>query len=315
MDITLEKACKLLEEGQVVALPTETVYGLAASLSHSEAIEQIFTLKGRPSNNPLIVHVADSSQVKYYSRNIPEGFDKLASTFWPGPLTIIIPVEPEWVPNSVRAGLPTVAFRVPGHPLTLQVINRVGPVVMPSANLSGRPSATRPEHVEVDFGAHFPVLYDGNSIKGVESTILFHRNGRWEITRLGALTAELFTPLLGYEPPFVRATSQENLISPGQLLRHYAPQAKLILTFTVPENGTGTLIGFSDRSYPESYNLISLGPLKNPEKVAENLYSVLRKLDEKRIDRAWVDMNFPREGLWRTIAERLKTASVDKEVR
>jgi L-threonylcarbamoyladenylate synthase len=312
MDITLEKACDLLENGQVVAIPTETVYGLAASLSHSEAIERIFTLKGRPAKNPLIVHVADMSQVSYYSREIPEDFDKLARAFWPGPLTMVIPSQPEWVPTTVRAGLPTVAFRIPSHPLTLQVLNRVGPLVMPSANLSGKPSATRPEHVEVDFGEDFPILNGGNSLRGLESTILFHRKDRWEICRLGALTPEAFTPILGYEPTFYMNVDQNAPVSPGQLLRHYAPRTKLTLSNSIPEIGSGTIVGFSDRNYPGSFRVLALGPVGNPEKIAENLYSVLRQLDEEDIKDAWVDMNFPREGLWRTVAERLQTASAEQ---
>ena len=313
MDITLDKACELLENGKVVAIPTETVYGLAASLSHSEAIEQIFALKGRPSKNPLIVHVADISQVSYYSREIPQDFDKLARAFWPGPLTMVIPSEPQWVPTTVRAGLPTVAFRIPSHPLTLQVLNRVGPLVMPSANLSGKPSATRPEHVEVDFGEDFPVLNGGNSLRGLESTILFHRKDKWEICRLGALTPEAFTPILGYEPAFFVNVDQNAPVSPGQLLRHYAPKTKLMLSHAIPKEGMGTLIGFSDRHYPGGYRVLPLGPVEEPEKIAENLYSVLRQLDEEDIKTAWVDMNFPREGLWRTVAERLQTASADQQ--
>jgi L-threonylcarbamoyladenylate synthase len=313
MDITLEKACELLQNGKVVAIPTETVYGLAASLSHSEAIESIFNLKGRPAKNPLIVHIADVSQVSYYSRDIPEDFDKLARTFWPGPLTMVIPAVSDWVPSTVRAGLPTVAFRIPSHPLTLQVLNRVGPLVMPSANLSGKPSATRPEHVEVDFGEDFPILNGGNSLRGLESTILFHRNERWEICRLGALTPEAFTPILGYEPAFYANANQHAPVSPGQLLRHYAPKTKLMLTHSIPTEGSGTIVGFDDRSYPETFRVLQLGPVSDPEKIAENLYSVLRKLDEEEIKSAWVDMNFPREGLWRTVAERLKKASSDQQ--
>jgi L-threonylcarbamoyladenylate synthase len=312
MDITLEKACEMLMNGKVVAIPTETVYGLAASLSHSEAIESIFALKGRPAKNPLIVHIADISQVSCYSRDIPQDFDKLARTFWPGPLTMVIPVEPEWVPSTVRAGLPTVAFRIPSHPLTLQVLNRVGPLVMPSANLSGKPSATRPDHVEVDFGEDFPILNGGNSLRGLESTILYHRGGRWEICRLGALTSEAFIPILGYEPVFNTNFDQRAPISPGQLFRHYAPKTKLMLTHSIPNEGSGTILGFSDRQYPVGFRVLTLGPINAPDTVAENLYSVLRQLDQEEIKEAWVDMNFPREGLWRTVAERLKKASSDQ---
>ncbi len=312
MDVTLEKACELLENGQVVAIPTETVYGLAASLSHSEAIDHIYTLKGRPKKNPLIIHIADSSQVSLFSKETPPGFISLARTFWPGPMTLVIPAVPEWVPNDVRAGLSTVAFRVPSHPLTLKILNRVGPLVMPSANLSGKPSATRPEHVEIDFGDEFPVLNGGNSFRGLESTILCFREGKWEIARLGALTSEAFIDILGYEPKIYHHDDQTTPISPGQLLRHYAPRAKLNLTTNLPTSGSGIIIGFSDRTYTPGFRVISLGPISAPDKIAENLYSVLRQLDEENIETAWVDMNFPVDGLWRTMAERLQKASQEK---
>ena len=217
MRVSLEKASELLRQGQVVAIPTETVYGLAASLSSTEAIDHIFTLKGRPADNPLIIHVADSNQVVYYSKDIPAGFEALASTFWPGPMTLVLPAVKEWVPASVRANLDTVAFRIPSHPLTLQVLSDVGPLVMPSANISGRPSATCPEHVESDFGEDFPVLDGGECLRGLESTILIYRKGRWEIVRQGALSSDIFESLLGYQPCIEEAGVNHHPICPGQI--------------------------------------------------------------------------------------------------
>lgn len=309
MRVNLEKATKLLQTGNVVAIPTETVYGLAASLSDPEAIEHIFTLKGRPADNPLIIHVADHSQVEFYTKDVPKGFEVLATTFWPGPMTLVLPAVKDWVPSIVRAGLDTVAFRIPSHPLTLQVLSNVGPLVMPSANLSGKPSATRPEHVESDFGKDFPILDGGECHRGVESTILMHNKGKWEIVRLGALTPEIFEPLLGYLPRINECIDEEHPVCPGQLYRHYAPQATLILDKGVTPDSIGTIIGFSDRSYPVSCRVYELGSIANPEEVAKNLYEILRKLDREGVEKAWVDTSFPSNGLWTTVAERLIKAS------
>jgi len=175
MLVTLENACERLKQGAVVAIPTETVYGLAASLSSLEAIKQVFALKGRPANNPLIIHVSDPSQVQLYTEELPKDFSVLAEAFWPGPMTLILSADKLQVPKIVRAGLDTVAFRVPDHSLALEVLSNIGPVVMPSANLSGSPSSTCSEHVCNDFGRDFPVLDGDRCLRGVESTILISK--------------------------------------------------------------------------------------------------------------------------------------------
>jgi len=177
MYVNLIQAIEFLNTGKVVALPTETVYGLAASLKFPDAIKQIFTLKGRPQDNPLIVHTASMDQLTKYTDHLPEKFESLAELFWPGSLTLVAPANPLKVPRLVRAGLPTVAFRIPQHSLTLQVLQKTGPLVMPSANLSGRPSATLPGHVENDFGQSFPVVDGGPCSQGLESTILIYSGG------------------------------------------------------------------------------------------------------------------------------------------
>lgn len=311
MKISLETACQLLISGSVVGIPTETVYGLAASLNHSEAIQRIFALKGRPSNNPLIIHVSNTSQVLPYAQALPKNFMQLAESFWPGPLTIVIPISPEMIPTAARAQLTTAAFRIPSHPLARELLQITGPLVMPSANLSGRPSATCREHVEADFGSDFPVLDGGPCQKGVESTILYYlvEQERWQIIRQGALPAEAFEPILHYIPEIHAPSKEQAPLCPGQLYRHYAPKARLKLMETFDPNGRGVMIGFTDKSYPSSYKMLFLGPLANPEKVAENLYAILRQLDQEGIEEAIVDMNFPSDGLWMTIRERLKKAA------
>lgn len=308
MRIDLTEAIKRLSAGEVVGVPTETVYGLAASLSKQAAIQQIFSLKGRPANNPLIIHIADTSQLYPFVNNFPEGFEQLSKAFWPGPLTLILPIKPNIIFPIVTANLPTAGFRIPNHPLTKQLIKAIGPLVMPSANLSGRPSATLPEHVEDDFGADFPVLDGGACTKGLESTILAFNEDAWSILRQGSLAPEDFTPILGYSPEVIIAKKGELPQCPGQLFRHYAPKAKLILGDFSKVKEADHFIGFTERKYPEGKKIHLLGSLSNPHEVAGNLYKVLRQLDEENAKTAWVDMDFPSEGLWQTIAERLNKA-------
>lgn len=304
MRISLSQAIALLKKGEVISVPTETVYGLAACLSKVSSIEQIFELKQRPRINPLITHLADWRGIQSYVTELPPQFEVLAKALWPGPLTLILPVG-DAVPSSVRAGLPTAAFRVPSHPLTRDLIRETGPLVMPSANLSGRPSATRAEHVEEDFGVEFPVLDGGACLRGLESTILLYKDAEWGIVRLGALSAEQLQPILGYTPRFLEREEGKAPLSPGQLFRHYAPRARLL--FGV-EPSSFFILGFREREYPLGKRVIILGSLSSPEEVAENLYQALRLLDLENAEEAWVDMDFPREGLWVTIAERLMRA-------
>lgn len=308
MRIPLEQAIKVLKEGQVVAMPTETVYGLAACLDQPAAIERIFALKGRPLTNPLIIHVAKPIDVLRYAKELPPHFMALAHAFWPGPLTLIVPIQLNLIPPLVRAHLPTAGFRMPNHPLTLQAIEETGPLVMPSANLSGKPSSTKPEHVEADFGTAFPVLDGGACQRGLESTILYYDPPVWTIVRLGALAAEVFKPILGYQPDSIKAFKHAQPLCPGQLFRHYAPSAALILGDRTRLQEAPFIIGFKERLYPSDKRVLYLGSLANPWEAAENLYQVLRQLDQEGATLAWVDMDFPRDGLWETIAERLLRA-------
>jgi len=190
---------------------------------------------------------------------------------------------------------------------------------MPSANLSGKPSATRPEHVEEDFGLQFPVLDGGICSKGLESTILMHlsqtnessqMNNEWVILRLGSLPPEAFADIFGYVPRFIQKAEGVHPLCPGQLFRHYAPRARLILGDVNAQSDAQFILGFKERSYPRDKRVIILGSLGNPDEVAENLYDTLRQLDAEGAAEVWVDTDFPRCGLWQTIAERLFRASI-----
>lgn len=307
MNISLDKAALLLKEGHVVAVPTETVYGLAASIASPRAIEAIFALKKRPQDNPLIIHVESIEQILPYVKEVPFCFDALAEAFWPGPLTMIIPIIPSAIPSNVRAGLMTAGFRIPSHPSARQLLKAVGPLAMPSANLSGRPSATSADHVHEDFGVDFPVLEGSVSDHGVESTILYYKEGEWMVARLGALPPEEIEKILGYVPPIIE--KGKKVICPGQQYRHYAPKAKLLMDGK-SLYAVDCLVGFGDRQYPEGKRVVAWGVSTDAKEVAANLYAVLRKLDQEGVQAAWVDMDFPKEGLWITIAERLHRAAV-----
>lgn len=308
MHITVDQAAHILQTGEVIGVPTETVYGLAASLAYSEAVDKIFMLKKRPQDNPLIIHVATVEQIIPFAKTLPPKFHELANAFWPGPLTLIIPIDPKMIAPQVRAGLPTAGFRIPNHQLTKKLIETTGPLAMPSANLSGRPSSTSPSHVEEDFGSDFPVLDGGSCVRGLESTILCYRKEAWSIARLGALSAEAFELVLGYKPPLIDKDTER--LCPGQFHRHYAPKAKLLLGSS--PNEADCIIGFNDRSYPPAKSLMTWGASTDAESVATNLYHVLRQLDKEGIQTAWVDTDFPLDGLWTTIAERLCRAAQKK---
>lgn len=304
MKISLKEATRLLKSGSVVAIPTETVYGLAARYDHAESVETIFKIKNRPRQNPLIMHLDSVEKIYPFILKMPPQFSSLAKGFWPGPLTLVVPVDPQKIPKIVRADLPTQAFRIPSHPLTIELLKLTGPLVAPSANLSGRPSSSLPKHVESDFGASFPVLDGGPCQKGVESSILIFEGEKWVLGRLGAIPAETFAPFLGYVPAL---STSKGGVCPGQFFRHYAPQAKLHLEKHF--EGAPYIIGFSDRIYPQAAVKILWGSSTDPEGVLFCLYDILRKMDLEGIKEVWVDIDIPDEGLWSTLIERLRKAA------
>jgi len=307
--IEVAEAVKRLIAGEVVAIPTETVYGLAAALALPEAIERVFALKQRPANNPLITHVASAAHLRAFCESPPDGWKALTDAFWPGPLTLVLEVVSSRVPPIARAGLPTAAFRMPKHPIALEIVEQVGPLVAPSANRSGSPSATTPAHVLHDFGAEVPCVDGGPCRLGVESTVLVHPRDRWEVARLGAISQEELAAVLGYTPKLHTSESDIAAICPGRLHRHYAPRTRLILSDAPYTGDVSTVIGFTDRHYPQAKLVLPLGPSNDVESCLQQLYNTLRELDLRDISTAWVDMQIPQHGLWLTLAERLQRAS------
>lgn len=223
-------AVDLLLQGQVIGLPTETVYGLAADGTNPTAVRRIFELKGRPSGHPLILHLGNIDWLDRYAREVPERARALAERFWPGPLTLVLP-RSELVPDAVTGGLDTVALRMPRHPVALQVLRRLErPLAAPSANLFGRVSPTTRAHVEHDFGANVPLVLEGGATEqGVESTILDLTTGTPRLLRHGGISKAVLEGALGEPIEELLHVRPQGIVAPGMLESHYAPEAPLVL--------------------------------------------------------------------------------------
>ena len=200
MRIDAKIAALELKAGKVVAVPTDTVYGLAALLTHVEAIEALYILKGRPKHLPLIVQIAYLSQIYPFLNDVPEDFLKLTDHFWPGALTLVLPVKIELIPEQIRSGYKTVGFRIPAHPLLLEILEVTGPLVVTSANPSGSQAAISAEQVETYFGNMLPLIDGGIAKERIESTILLFEEGRWQLLRQGAISVEVLAEIIGYQP-------------------------------------------------------------------------------------------------------------------
>lgn len=265
----IDKVVEALKKGQVVALPTETVYGLAAVIDNDEALNQIFELKNRPQDNPLIVHCLDLEMIKTIAY-ISEDFLKLYEHFMPGPLTVLL--DKKQVSDLVTRTQPTVAVRVPSHPLFLEVLKKVGkPIAAPSANLSGKPSSTEASHVFDDFHPNLPLILDGGASRcGLESTIVCLYHDQAVILRPGIITQKQLQDVL--QKPVVYASKKAPLQAPGMKYRHYAPHAHVHFVKDIIE----------DLEDQETM-FMSLRPLKAAvwQKLSEeNLYRAFRLADE-----------------------------------
>ena len=230
----LDIAAKALQQGEIVSFPTETVYGLGAIATSQEAVLKVFEAKGRPSDNPLIVHISDIQQMTSTVEEVPEIALTLAKAFWPGPLTMILKAKPGIYAPALSAGLTTVSFRMPNHPLTLELISKVGiPLVGPSANLSTKPSPTKVEHVFEDMNGRIRGIVDGgSSTVGVESTVIDLTNDEGPvILRPGVITKEQIEAVIGPIQSTVKTTAGEREVpkSPGMKYRHYAPKTSVFV--------------------------------------------------------------------------------------
>jgi len=233
---SIQRSAELLRNGEVVAIPTETVYGLACRIDRPAAIARVYDLKGRPADNPLIVHVASVDQARELTDVADHPvLERLAEVFWPGPLTLVLR-RSSVVSDVVTAGLDTVAVRMPSHPVALEILRLAGcPLAAPSANVSGRPSPTRAEHVQQDFGDRVPVIDAGPCVLGLESTVVRVVGTECLILRQGAISRQLLQEVL---PDLVVRDADDGdqaHRSPGTRYRHYAPNAEVVLCATVDD--------------------------------------------------------------------------------
>ena len=301
-DAAITAAMELLRSGQIVAIPTETVYGLAADASNADAVAKIYAAKGRPDFNPLIVHVADQSAAENLAEFSPMAH-QLAQAFWPGPLTLVLPLRPDAdIAGAVTAGLPTIALRCPAHPVMQALLKKTGlNIAAPSANKSGGISPTRAEHVLAGLGGAVPMILDGGPCSaGLESTIVAVREHGWQILRPGPVTAADIERVLRTSPS---AASGDNIEAPGQLASHYAPSKAVRLNAIQPEPGEWH-IGFG--AMEGNDNLSASGDLAQ---AAANLFDALHRADASAALSISV-APIPHEGIGVAINDRLQRASI-----
>ncbi|MEL6259020.1 MAG: L-threonylcarbamoyladenylate synthase [Pseudomonadota bacterium] len=300
-DATIQEAATLLKAGGLVGLPTETVYGLAADATNAKAVAKIFDAKGRPAFNPLIAHMASAGAARSEGVFNPSA-QALADAFWPGPLTLVVPVaKGAQVCDLARAGLDSIALRVPAHPVAQRVLKSFGgPVAAPSANPSGRLSPTSATHVANDLGRKVDLILDGGPCDaGLESTIVGCLGDRPTLLREGAVPIERIEAEIG---ALARPDIDPDTPSaPGQLLRHYAPRAALRLNVHSPRPDE-VYLGFGART-----GAMNLSPTSDLQEAAANLFAMLRLLDETA-DRIAV-APIPRKGLGAAINDRLERAA------
>lgn len=308
------QAADLLRQGNVVAFPTETVYGLGADATNPHAVARIFEIKGRPRFDPLIVHVADSSWVRRIARDMPPAAEALSHRFWPGPLSLVLP-KTELIPELVTSGLPDVAIRIPNHPVALELLRAADtPIAAPSANLFGRLSPTTAGDVAEQLGTKLELILDGGPCAvGVESTVLRLGPGTPELLRPGGIPLEEIEETIG-TVRVVASTDDPGALprpAPGMLPQHYAPRTPLVLGSppSIVEGKRIGLLAFRGAAERERWTKVEIlsagGDLRE---AAAGFFGALHRLDAAGLD--WiVAEKFPEIGLGRALNDRLERAS------
>ncbi|MFM7671820.1 MAG: L-threonylcarbamoyladenylate synthase [Bacteroidota bacterium] len=287
-----------LQRGEVIGLPTETVYGLAGNAFDPQAIQKIYTIKQRPASNPLIVHVGSIDQVNRFVISFPAPLRELAERFWPGPLTLLLKKTDD-IPNMVTAGSDRVAIRIPDHPLTLALLNQLDfPLVAPSANPYTKVSPTRAEEVESYFGDQVPVVLQGGACdRGLESTIVGMEGDRVVAYRLGSLPIEQLESVVGKIE--LRNQDGHSTPAPGMAKKHYSPRTPLVITEDIDRY---------IKEHPEERIGVFVKGTEDPETLAPLFYSRLQHLDKSGYD-VLIAKHFAEKGLGRTLNDRLKRAA------
>lgn len=327
---SMREAARLIAEGELVAFPTETVYGLGADALRPQAAKKIYAAKGRPSDNPLIVHISKFADLEKIAREVPKQARKLSDAFWPGPLTMIV-WKNEKVPYETTGGMDTVAIRMPNHPVALKLIEESGCLIAaPSANTSGKPSPTEASHVALDMDGRIPMILDGGAVGiGIESTIIDLTEEVPMILRPGYITKEMLEEVLGQEvcmdPGIIALDSERKPKAPGMKYKHYAPKADLVLVegetdrvveeinrLTTEKRNTGQLVGIiaTDETkgrYQADY-VVSIGARADEDAIARHLYKILREFDDLNVDAIFSE-SFATPRIGQAIMNRLLKAA------
>jgi L-threonylcarbamoyladenylate synthase len=305
-----------LESNQLVAIPTETVYGLAGNAFSEEAVNLIYETKNRPLKNPLIIHIANADQLNTVASYVPELAQKLADKFWPGPLTLVLPKK-DIVPSIVSAGKNTVGIRVPNHPLTLQLLNELDfPLAAPSANPFGYISPTLPIHVKKVLKDQIPYILDGGACeKGLESTIIGFEEESPVIYRHGAIPIEDIEKCIGSVKEFT--TDDTNPSAPGMMHQHYSPSTDFRLVDDVSSilhqyehKRIGLLVLKADPEWSKDHKVFELSPNHQLEEAGQRLFDAMHKLDELNLD-IIIAERMPNQGIGKAINDRLERAAAD----
>lgn len=320
------RAVALLAAGELVALPTETVYGLGADAGNPEAVAKIFAAKGRPADHPLIVHVAGHDAIDHWAESVPDQAWELAEAFWPGPLTLILKKRP-WVPDAVTGGQDTVGLRVPGHPVALELLRRFAAekhqrgstpagIAAPSANRFGRISPTSAAHVAEELGDRVPLILDGGPCAvGIESTIIDCSRGAPVVLRPGHITPAHLETALGFRPAIETAAGAPRVS--GSLEAHYAPITPLrivagehLLDFLNAQRHAGGHCGVISANQPPQAGMPhAWRPMPaDPVGYAHDLYAALRDMDHAGVDLIVVEA-LPQSPDWTAVADRLRRAA------
>ena len=302
-----------LINGDIIALPTETVYGLAANIYLDSALEKVFKLKKRPSHNPLIIHISNAGILEQIAKNIPAKARELANVFWPGPLTLVLEKQDQ-IPNRITAGKPTVAVRVPNHPIALQLLESLNfPLAAPSANPFGSLSPTSAEHVALYFKEEINFILDvGPCFCGLESTIIGFENDKPILYRHGAISIEEIEKIIG--PIKIKNQNSKNPSAPGMLTRHYAPKTQIQINDDIslalaqnPDKKIGVLSFKKNKKIKTEIHQEVLSISGDLNEASKNLYAALHRLDQMNLDLI-ISSFFPEKGLGKTINDRLKRA-------
>ncbi len=314
------KAGELLRAGRLVAFPTETVYGLGANALNPEAVARIFEAKGRPHFDPLIVHVRSISDLETLVAAFPETAQRLAERFWPGPLTMVLPKTSQ-VPDLVTAGLPTVAVRLPGHPIAQQLLEAAGvPIAAPSANRFGRLSPTRAEHVLEQLGERIDYILDGGPCEvGVESTVLDLTTTPPRLLRPGGIALEDLEDVLGEIETARQIREGETPAAPGMLTKHYAPKTRVVVIDSLNEwrmnrsrSALLTLAPLGDVECDGFLTVETLSPTGDLREAATKFFATMRRLDDAGAEQI-LALRFPNHGLGRALNDRLERAAKSGE--